>query len=724
MNRKERRAAAKTGKPAAGYGMAPATSARQARSNVDALVARAVRSYQTGQLNETQRICRQVLAIDPNNLAGLHLTGLMALQAGRNQVAVDALGKAIKLNENVADLHGSFAEALQRVGRLEEAIPYYRRALTLDPHYVEVLYNYGNALLKLKNYEEALEIYTAALTIEPDFGAAINNRGNTLFELKRYEEALADFDRVLAIDPKLVHALTNRGAVLVELKRYQEGLASCDRALAIEPRDLTALANRGNALFELRRYAEAAEAFERLLALDPDFDYAAGKALYYRLLDCDWSSYDRAVMTIVDKLAAGKRAIIPFMGLNILESAAAQNSCAQIFSRDQHPRSNAAIWQGERYEHARIRVAYLSADFRDHPMAYLMAGLFEAHDKSRFETTAISFGPDPKDEFRKRLERSFDRFLDVQTWTDRDLARLLKELEIDIAVDLMGYTSGSRPAILALRPAPIQVNFLGFPGTMGAAHIDYIIADRFVIPEGCQSFYTEEIAYMPDTYWPTDSRLAIGERAPTRAAAGLPEAGFVFCCFNQSYKIAPPVFDVWMRLLHQVEGSVLWLVAYNAAAVRNLRHEAERRGIAPDRLVFAPRVPLEDYLARFRLADLLLDTLPYNAHTTASDALWVGLPVVTCAGSSFAGRVAGSLSNAVGLPELITDNLAEYEALALNLARDKSLLAAIRSKLAQNRETFPLFDTERFRRHIESAYQSMWERHQRGEQPAGFAVGE
>ena len=323
---------------------------------------------------------------------------------------------------------------------------------------------------------------------------------------------------------------------------------------------------------------------------------------------------------------------------------------------------------------------------------------------------------------RTRLENSFDHFIDVKGKSDRDVALLLKELEIDIALDLKGYTERGRTGILAFRAAPVQVNFLGYPGTMGADYIDYILADRFVIPKDEHSFYTEKVAYLPDTYQANNSKRRISEHTPTRAEAGLPETGFVFCSFSDSHKITPPVFDAWMRLLHQVAGSVLWLLEGNAAAVRNLRLNAERRGVAPDRLVFAPRVKLEDHLARHRLAGFFLDTLPYNAHTTASDALWAGLPVVTCVGSSFAGRVAGSLLNAVGLPELITDNLEDYEALALKLARDKHLLAAIKAKLAQNRETFPLFDTDRFRRHIESAYETMWERYQRGEPPASFTV--
>jgi protein O-GlcNAc transferase len=351
-----------------------------------------------------------------------------------------------------------------------------------------------------------------------------------------------------------------------------------------------------------------------------------------------------------------------------------------------------------------------------------MAGCFEAHDKARFETIAISFGPNPDDSFRRRLEEPFDRFLDVPSRNDHELTLLVSDLEVDIAVDLMGYTNNSRPAILVPRPAPVQVNFLGYAGTMGADHIDYIIADKFLIPEGRAEFYSESIVYLPDTYWPTDSKLAIDGATPRRSDVGLPESAFVFCCFNNNYKIAPAVFDIWMRLLRQIDDSVLWLIEDNAVAVSNLRQEADRRGVAVERLVFSSRVSVPAYLARLQIADLFLDTLPYNAHTTASDALWVGLPVVTCAGSSFAARVAGSLLDALGLPELVTESLEDYEALALRLARDRDLLATIRAKIVRRRRTSPLFDTSRFCRHLESAYHTMWERAQRGEPPTSFAV--
>jgi predicted O-linked N-acetylglucosamine transferase (SPINDLY family) len=351
-----------------------------------------------------------------------------------------------------------------------------------------------------------------------------------------------------------------------------------------------------------------------------------------------------------------------------------------------------------------------------------MAELFERHDRSRFEIIGVSFGEDDKSKMRKRLVAAFDEFYDVSEKSDEEVATLLHDLQVDIAIDLKGHTQESRPGILAYRPAPIQTSYLGFPGTMGTEFIDYIIADKTVAPFEHQPFYTEKIVHLPDCYQVNDSKRRIAERTPMRQEAGLPETGFVFCCFNNNWKITPDVFGVWMRLLHAVEGSVLWLLGDNESAERNLRKEAQARGIDPARLVFAGRLPLEDHLARHRLADLFLDTLPVNAHTTASDALWAGLPVLTCEGTAFAGRVAASLLNAIGLPELVTHRIEDYEALALRLAKDPCLLEGYRNRLATNRLTHPLFDTDRFRRHLEAAYLQLWEIWQRGEQPRSFAV--
>jgi protein O-GlcNAc transferase len=483
-----------------------------------------------------------------------------------------------------------------------------------------------------------------------------------------------------------------------------------------------ALYGRGNALYDLKRYDEAIASYEKALAISPEFEYAAGMLANTRMHCCDWRACEEESERLAADIRAGKSRIYPFAYLGISDSPQDQLLCSRIWVRDRYSPSPAPIWKGERYRHDRIRLAYLSADFHEHATAYLMAGLFEAHDRARFETIAVSFGPDSNDAMRARLVAAFDRFIDVRLQSDREVAALMRELEIDIAVDLKGYTGDARAGILSHRAAPVQVNYLGYPGTMGANFIDYIIADRIVIPEEHRGCYTEKAVYLPDTYQVNDSKRVVAARTPTRSAAGLPEHGFVFCSFNNANKIRPMVFDAWMRLLGKVEDSVLWLLASNAAAPRNLRKEAAHRGIAPERLIFAPTVTLEDHLARHRVADLFLDTLPYNAHTSASDALWAGLPVLTCMGTAFAGRVAASLLNAIGLNQLIAKSLEEYEALALELATNRSLLADIGSKLADNRDICPLFDTDRFRRHMEAAYMRMWKQCRQGEPPESYAV--
>jgi len=437
---------------------------------------------------------------------------------------------------------------------------------------------------------------------------------------------------------------------------------------------------------------------------------------------CDWHAYEEDSTRVIADVRAGKPTIEPFMFLGISESAQDQLRCSQTWVRDQCAPSASRLWRGNRYRHDRIRLAYVSAHFHERPMGYLMARLFELHDRSRFETIAISSGPDDRSAMRARLKGAFERFIDVRQRSDREVVQQMRQLEIDIAVDRTSFTQGARPGIFAMRAAPIQVSYLAYPGTMGADFIDYVVADEVVIPPEHHAWYAEKVVYLPDSYFVNDSTRKIADRTPTRAELGLPERGFVFCCFNNNYKTTPQVFDVWMRLLREVEGSVLWLLEDNAAAESNLRREASARQVEPDRLIFAPRIAHGDHLARHRQANLFLDTLPCNAHTTATDALWAGLPVLTCIGTTFTGRVAASLLRAIGLPELITDSLDAYFALALQLAGDTERLDDIRRTLLNHRTTWPLFDTDRFRRHIEAAYQEMWERHQRGEAPTSFSV--
>jgi predicted O-linked N-acetylglucosamine transferase (SPINDLY family) len=544
---------------------------------------------------------------------------------------------------------------------------------------------------------------------------------NSLLQLGRTPEALTCYESYLKAHAESAEAWHNRGIALSQMQRFPEAVASFDKVLTLRPDSAQTWSNRGNALHEQKRYEEAIRDYDRALALEPEQGSARGYRLLAKLWCCDWRNLDEDIADVSTRLRSGARVIQPFGNLMISRDPADQLQCARAWMRGEGLQT--PLWRGERYTHDKIRVAYLSGDFCVHPVSILMAGVFEQHDKSRFETTAISFGPDDGSELRRRVSSSFDRFADVRGRTDFEVASLLRGSQVDIAVDLMGLTGSSRHGILAFRPAPVQVNYLGFPGTMAAGHIDYIVADRIVIPPREQPHYTEKVVYLPDTYMASDAERRVSDREFNRADAGLPETGFVFACFNNSYKFTPEVFAVWMRLLKAVDGSVLWLSEPNDSASRNLKSEAEQRGISAERLVFAPFLEsLDDHLARLKLADLFLDTLPCNAHATASDALFMGVPVVTIHGPTFAGRVAASLLSAIGLRDLITASLSAYEARALELARDPKALRALRAKLEANRTSFPLFDTARFTRHLEAAFAVMRERHRRGLPPESFAV--
>jgi protein O-GlcNAc transferase len=717
---------------------------------------RALASHQRGQLVEAESLYREVLGTAPDHFDALNLLGVVSAQRGDFLSAVKLIGRAIAVNPGDVSAHANLGKVLLHLERYDEALACYDRVLAGRPDSADALGNRGNALSGLKRYDEALASYDRAVALQPNSADVHFNRGNLLIELRRFEDALAEYDRALALRPDSADALINRGNTLRRLRRLDEAVASYDRALAIHGDRADVLVNRGNTLKERQFPEEALASYERALAIDPDFAAALNSrgnifrefkrhdealasyrralagtpgysealrnAFYASLECCDWSDYAGLRRRIVEDIGAGGFIENPFSFLWTSRDPLEQQQCARQYVWQHFQVLPQPLRPDAPYRHEKIRVAYLSADFHAHATAYLMAGLFEAHDTTHFDIAALSYGKTMSDDMRARLTGAFSRFMDVQNLGDRAIAQTLRDLEIDIAVDLKGYTKEGRPGIFAHRAAPVQVSYLGYPGTMGASFIDYIIADRFVIPPDHQARFDEAVVHLPDSYQVNDSKRRIAERTPSRAELGLPADAFVFCCFNNNYKITPDVFDVWMRLLRGVEGSVLWLLEDNAVAARNLRLEAERRGIAAERLVFAPRIGLEDHLARHRRADLFLDTLPYNAHTTASDALWAGLPVLTCIGEAFAGRVAASLLNAVGLPELVTATAGDYEALALTLATEPSRLADIRTTLARNRLTYPLFDTARFSRHIEAAYRTMWERAERGEAPAPFSV--
>jgi predicted O-linked N-acetylglucosamine transferase (SPINDLY family) len=552
---------------------------------------------------------------------------------------------------------------------------------------------------------------------------AFYNRGNTLFKRRSLPLALQDYDRAIALDPNYADAYCGRGNVLRELRRPNEALAAYDRALALAPKTAEARLGRGNLYRDVGRHEEALAEYGLASSLKPDLPGIRGDAFYARLQVCDWFGYEQDRTELIFAVRKGELASSPFPFLAVSSMPKDQLQCARLWAGGKNPDTARSVWQGPRYRHDRIRIGYMSADFRQHAVSSLIAGMFECHDKARFEITGLSIGADDGSDLGRRVKASFEHFIDAGNRSDDEIAKLVRDAEIDILVDLMGPTAHSRTSVLSRRPAPIQVNYLGFPGTMGAPYIDYILADKTVIPEDQREFYAEEVVYLPDSFMPADRDRLRSRKAFTRAEAGLPEQGFVFCCFNNSYKITPAVFAVWMRLLKEIEGSVLWLFASSPAVEHNLKKEAAERRVGAERLIFAPFMPLPEHQVRQRLADLFLDTLPYNAGATASDALWAGVPVVTRIGESFAGRMAASLLKAVGLSELITTTTQEYEALALALARQPDKLAETKRKLEENRLRTPLFDTRLFATHIEAAYTTMWRRWQRDEPPQSFTVG-
>ncbi len=702
---------------------------------------------QLGKIEAGVQILEQSLRISPNQLEPLNNRGLGLMQLSRFVEARKSFDRAIALKPDYAEAYNNRGNALYGLKRLNEALASYERATKLKPDYAEAYYNRGNILNELKRLDEALASYERAIKLKSEYAAAYYNRGNILNELKRLDEALASYDRAIALNSAFAAAYSNRGNTLYglkrldealasyshaialkpdyaesyknqantlfELKRLNEALASCDRAIALRTDYAEAYYNRGNILIELYRFDEALASLYKALAIKPDFPYALGLGLLCKMYCCNWDDIDTAFARIIRTIDLDQNSLTPFCGLMIPSDLAHQQHCAQSYVEDKYPASATPLWQGERYAHERIRVGYFSSDYKNHPVSHLIAQLIECHDRTRFEIIGFSFGPLTTDPWRQRLEKAFDRFIDVRTQTDRRIATMAREMEIDIAIDLNGHTQDARTGIFALRPVPIQVNYLGYPGTIAADYIDYLIADQVVVPEDHRPYYTEKVVCLPHSYLPNDSTKAISDRHFSRAELGLPEDAFVFCCFNNAYKITPVLFDIWMRLLKAVDGSVLWLSDLGATAVKSLRGEAEKRGVSPDRLVIAERMEkLEDHLARIRHADLFLDTFYYNAHTTASDALWAGLPVLTYMGDTFAGRVAASLLTAVALPELITHGHAEYESLALKLATQPNQLAAVRQKLAGNITTQPLFDTLLLTKHIEAAYVEMYGRYQ------------
>ena len=706
---------------------------------------------QLGRADEALRSYRRTTEMTPEFAEAHYNSGDLLLAMNRPAEALAAFERTVALRADLVQAHCARADALIRLNRQADALTELNDVLARDPGFAPALTMRSELLCELGRLAEALADCDRSLAIDASQVPAHINRGTTLFAMGRLPEAQQAFDRALALDPNAVKALGMRGVVHAELGRLTDSLADFERGVQLAPNVAAMHANLGNTLRLLGRYDRALVAFNRALALDPRFAKAyygraavfhqseqfepaladcervlaldpsvslmASERLYFADLLCDWRDRAARIEDLARRIRQGET-----VGAWIVITALDDPELQLLAARREAVPAAAATTTNRMTRHGRLRIAYLSPDFRDHPVGYQLVELFERHDKTRFETYGICLRDGPECAIRTRISRAFEHFETLGSRSDAEIAELLKSLEIDIAIDLSGSAGHGRPKIFALRPAPIAVNYAGYPGTMGAGQIDYVMADAVTIPPGNERFFAEQVVRLPDCFFPADT-AASRQMPPTRAEAGLPGTGFVFCAFNNSYKLTPQMFDIWMRLLREIDGSVLWLSVGNQTARANLRGEARERQVSPERLIFAERAAeRERHLARLALADLHLDTVPYNAHSTASDALWVGVPLITCMGKGFAARVAGSMLTCIGMEELIARDLADYETIALGLAKSPERLAAIRGKLAANREITPLFDMARLARHIESAYETMWQRHRSGAEPQSFSV--
>lgn len=716
----------------------------------------AISAFQTNNFAEAYRLCDLILKQDKGNVVALHLFGILNALRSDFPKALESLDRALTLNAHNPDLHVDKGKILNEMGRPEDALLCLDQALAINGRHPIALDLKASILLLLKRPADTLEIFDRLLQIAPNHSRTLNNRGLALTELARYDDAIASFRSAAATDQKNPEIWVNLGNVLCKSQSYSDALAAYGNALTINPRFAEAWLGRGNALASLKQYEEALSAADKALAnkpdlpeawdlrggahaklrkpeeairayseamrKDPHLPFLKGHLLEQKMLCCDWSNIGSIIAGIESDIALERPSAAPFGLLGVVSSEQSLQRAAQLCGATLYPPASNVTRRPADKAARKIRVGYLSGEFRVHAISHLLTGVLEEHDRSSFDVFILDNGWDDKSDLRRRIVAAANEVVDLAKLSDAAAVDAIRKAGIDILININGYLDDHRMGVFARRAAPIQVNYLGFPGTYGCDYIDYIIADRFVIPEDRRSFYTEKVVYLPHCYQPNDCTKTIGTTIFKREELGLPERGFVFCCFNNNYKIVPEVFDCWARILKRLDGSVLWLLKSNEISVSNLIKEAAARDISPDRLVFAERMPLADHLARHQLAGLFLDTLPYNAHTTASDALWTGLPVLTQTGTAFPGRVATSLLNAVGLPELAVRTRQDYEDTAVRLASHPAELDLLKNKLLKNKPTAPLFNTQLYARHIEQAFKAMFDRHKQGLDPAHISI--
>jgi protein O-GlcNAc transferase len=642
---------------------------------------------------------------------------------GKLSQAISCYEKILKIDPNSTVAYFNIAVIYDTLNSPEKSVENYKKAIENQSDNADAYNNMGSAYIKLGYIKEAADAYKNVIKIRPEHAYAYNNLGNVLMLQQSHNKAIRSFKQAIFFDENYADAYNNLGDAYLNINEIKNAHKSYEKALLIDPYHVKALHNVGFLHAENKEHEKAINAFQKALDIEPNDELAMAYKLFQQRQICKWEKLENNNLKI-SNLGINETKISPLILMPLEDSPERHLQRATNWVKNFHHSNHKPKIRCHKDNSKHIRVGYISTDFKNHPVAHLIAKVLETHSKDHFKVYGYSIGPIKNDAMRKRLIKAFDFFEDVSNMNDKDVANKVQNDEIDILIDLNGHTSDCRPGIFELRPSKIQINYLGYPGSMGAKYIDYIIADQNLIPKDYQRFYSEKPIYLPHHYQAQDDGLEIAAKIPTRLSLGLPEKGFIFCAINNTYKISSIEFDIWMRLLQKIDGSVLWLYESNKFVKDNLRKEASVRGIAPNRLIFAKRIPHDKYLAQLRQADLYLDTFNYNAGATASNALWAGLPVLTKQGKSYTARMASSLLKSLGMNELITTNELDYEKLALDLAQNTDKIAYIKQKLIKNRKSMPLFNTELFTRHLEDGYKRAYQKSLNGEKPDTIIVPE
>ncbi len=626
--------------------------------------------------------------------------------SGEINKAIKIYSSLIKKNKKNQHLLFTLGTAHLQVGNNSTGIKYLKNFLDLNPNSAPALVNIGNALKNLRKYDEAISNYNSAIDADPNFADAYNNRGIALKNLNRLEEAISSFDKAIKIKHDHFFAHNNRGIALKNLNRLEEAISSFDKAIKIKPNFIDAYNGRGNVYKNLKLYNKALLDYEKVLQLNPNYEYILGKILQCKMFLSDWDNFDLLVNKIIININKGLKTIDPFSSLGIIDNPEITKNASEIFVKYEF-NNNVKNQILIKDKTKKPRIAYFSCDFHDHPVLHLIMDVFKNHDKSKFDFFGFSFGPNKNDKWNEEVKKYFFEFKEINKISDKDVVNSIRNQEIDIAIDLTGYTGKNRSLIFSDRVAPIQINYLGYPGTTAIQNMDFIIADETTIPKENIKYYSEKVLYLPNCYQPNMNKRKVSDKKFKRSEFGLPDNGFVYCSFNNNYKITPQIFSSWMKVLQKVENSVLWILKTNDIAAENLKKKAKILGINPKRIIFADYLQNDEHLKRLELADLFLDTFPYNAHTTASDAVRMGIPLITLTGNSFASRVAASILKNSHMENLITYNLVDYETLAIDLGLHPDKLKKIKKRLKDYLPKSPIFDSVRFTYNLENLYSKL-----------------